>query len=102
MKEPTVAELHRFRALLDRAADMILIAEMPSGHIVDANETAAAQLGYACEELCGVSLRDIGVMPEERSGAEIDPAAPPETLTFRRRNGSTFLGRAIVRRPVNK
>lgn len=100
MKEPTVAELHRFRALLDRAADMILIAEMPSGHIVDANETAAAQLGYACEELCGLSLRDIGVVPEERSGAEIDPAAPPETLTFRRRNGSTFLGRAIIRRQL--
>ncbi|HNR98941.1 MAG TPA: EAL domain-containing protein [Planctomycetota bacterium] len=100
MKEPILAELQRFRALLDRAADIILVAEMPSGRIVDANETAAAQLGYACEELRGLSLRDIGVLPEERSGADIDPTAPPETMTFRRRNGSTFLGRTIIRRQI--
>ncbi|HQF66370.1 MAG TPA: EAL domain-containing protein [Planctomycetota bacterium] len=92
--------MQRFRALLDRAADIILVAEMPSGRIVDANETAAAQLGYACEELRGLSLRDIGVLPEERSGADIDPTAPPETMTFRRRNGSTFLGRTIIRRQI--
>ncbi len=96
--QPTMAELQRFRALLDRAADMILIAELPSGHILDANETAAAQLGYSPEELCTRSLYDIAACPEDRVGAAPDPAAATENMTFRRRNGSAFTVRACVRR----
>lgn len=53
-----LAELERFRALLDQSNDLILLLEHPSGRVLDANETALKRLGLRLEE-----LRESGIVP---------------------------------------
>lgn len=50
----------RFRALVDNAADMILVMNQ-AGHIVDVNHRACEKLGYSREELLQLSITDIDV-----------------------------------------
>ena len=52
-------QLERFRVLLDCARDVILLAELFSRRIVDANLSACRQLGYSGEELNGLTLNDV-------------------------------------------
>jgi diguanylate cyclase (GGDEF)-like protein/PAS domain S-box-containing protein len=44
-------DLHRFRALLDQSSDLIFLFEVPSGKVIDFNESACKQLGYAKEKI---------------------------------------------------
>jgi len=46
-----IEDLKRFRALLDQSYDLIFLLELPSGKMVDFNESACQQLGYAREKL---------------------------------------------------
>jgi len=46
-----IDDLKRFRALLDQSYDLIFLLELPSGKVVDFNESACQQLGYAREKL---------------------------------------------------
>ncbi len=52
-------DLERFRALLDHSSDIILLAHLPSRHIIDANASACRQLGYLAEELLATDIGKI-------------------------------------------
>jgi two-component system, cell cycle sensor histidine kinase and response regulator CckA len=83
----------RFRRFVDEAADGFYLCSR-DGEIVDANETAASSLGYATEELVGMSVFEVvtTATPEE-FGRFWDPGIPlPITLeaVHRRKDGSTF------------
>lgn len=54
-----VAELERFRALFDHGNDLILLAHTASGAICDVNIPMCKQLGYAREQLLGLSLAKV-------------------------------------------
>jgi PAS domain S-box-containing protein len=46
-----IADLERFRALLDQTRDAIFLVSACSGRVVDVNQTACLKLGYTREEL---------------------------------------------------
>lgn len=52
-------ELQRFRALLDQSSDAIFLMEVPSGRIIDVNESACRQLLLSREKLLSLTLADI-------------------------------------------
>ncbi|MDI6644376.1 MAG: histidine kinase dimerization/phosphoacceptor domain -containing protein [Methanobacteriaceae archaeon] len=54
-----VAELQKFRSLLDQSNDAIFLLKFPSGKIDDANESACNQLGYTYDELTNLSINDL-------------------------------------------
>jgi two-component system cell cycle sensor histidine kinase/response regulator CckA len=64
---PTLQEhlgrLERFRSLLDQTRDSILVMEVPSGRVIDANQSATKNLGYSREELLGKTAENL--WPEE-------------------------------------
>ena len=49
-------DLERFRALLDNCSEYIFLARAQDASLVDVSSSAALQLGYAADELPGVSL----------------------------------------------
>jgi two-component system cell cycle sensor histidine kinase/response regulator CckA len=51
-----IAELVRFRALLDQSTDAIILMQAPSGRLVDVNESACKQLGFSREELLKLTV----------------------------------------------
>lgn len=53
-----IAELKRFRELLDQSNDAIFLLEMPSGLVADSNKSASHQLGYSGDELLKMSIND--------------------------------------------
>jgi len=55
-----LAELERFRALLDQSNDTIFLIQLPTQLIVDANESACQQLGYTREELLNQPIDQLG------------------------------------------
>jgi two-component system, cell cycle sensor histidine kinase and response regulator CckA len=60
---PTLQEhlsrLERFRSLLDQTRDIIVLIEVPSGRVVDINESASTLLGYSREELLTKTAADL-------------------------------------------
>ncbi len=56
-------DLQRFRALLDKSPDLIFLFEVPSGKVIDFNESACKQLGYAREKLFSNSFDIFVVEP---------------------------------------
>ncbi|MEW6658237.1 MAG: ATP-binding protein [Thermodesulfobacteriota bacterium] len=54
-----LADLERFRALLDQSNDAIFLLEVPSGHFIDVNDFAARHLHYSPEELSRRSIFDL-------------------------------------------
>lgn len=52
-------EEHKYRDLFDRASDMILLMDLDTHTIIDANEQAEVGYGYSREELIGMSLLQI-------------------------------------------
>jgi len=50
---------HLNQVVFDRAKDGILIVDLESKGILDANESAVARLGYSREELCEMTVADI-------------------------------------------
>lgn len=59
-----IAELKRFKALLDQSNDVIFLLDMPSGLIADVNKSAVDQLGYNYNEMLNMSLNDF-IIPWE-------------------------------------
>lgn len=49
-------DLKRFRALLDSSHDLIFMLQIPSGRIIDINESASRELGYEKEKLLASSI----------------------------------------------
>lgn len=51
-----LAELERFRSLLDESHDAIFLIELPSGRLTDISESACRMLGYDRRDLFAMSL----------------------------------------------
>ena len=54
-----LADLERFKTLLDQINDAIFLIEMPSGRIADVNNSATVQTGYTFDELSRMTLYDL-------------------------------------------
>jgi PAS domain S-box-containing protein len=52
-------QLERFRALLDRIGDIILLADLSSLRLIDANASACRHLGYRREQLLAMNLDEV-------------------------------------------
>ena len=61
LRKRSELERERFRKLLDGSAESIFVVDPRDGRFVDVNETAVRALGYAREELLGLSLNHIEV-----------------------------------------
>lgn len=77
-----LAELERFRALLDQASDSIFLVALPENQVADCNDSAARRLGRNRKDLIGRDLTDIFPSltlclnkPTTRDSAQSDP--PP-------------------------
>ncbi len=91
----------RFRLLVEQSPDGIFVADS-TGHYTDVNSIGAAMLGYTRDELLTLSLPDILVDEEHaRVPAAIasfaDGSVTTAEWTFRRKDGSTFLGEVVGR-----
>lgn len=54
-----LADLERFRALLDQSHDTILLILLPEGEITEVNRSACEQLGYPRDELLSLRISDL-------------------------------------------
>ncbi len=54
-----LADLERFRALLDQSNDAIFLLEVPSGRFIDVNDFTARHLHYSPEEISRMSIFDL-------------------------------------------
>jgi diguanylate cyclase (GGDEF)-like protein/PAS domain S-box-containing protein len=54
--------LERFRTLIDRTSDFVLLIALPEGVVVDANATLGHLLGESVEKLIGQSLASLGLL----------------------------------------
>ena len=54
-----LAELEKFRSLLDQSNDAIFLVQIPSGILMDVNESACSQLGYKKEDLLNRPMGNI-------------------------------------------
>jgi len=61
---------HRYRRLFETAKDGILILNVPSGQIIDANPFIRDLLGYTFDELCGKELWEIGLFEDKQANQE--------------------------------
>ena len=80
-----------YRALFDGAPDAILITDMDSMQILDANAAASALFGYSHAELTNMLVTSVSLEPEEtrKSVSDAYPYVPRRRL--RRKDGSEFL-----------
>jgi PAS domain S-box-containing protein len=61
--------MERYRAIVDSAAEGILLVSSETGTIVEANPASIQMLGYTGEELTGMSVGDIIGSPSGQDGA---------------------------------
>ncbi|UTB33583.1 MAG: PAS domain S-box protein [Methanobacterium sp. ERen5] len=54
-----LAELERFRSLLDETNDHIFLLNIPSGKFSDVNKSASERFGLNSKELCPMSIHDL-------------------------------------------
>lgn len=54
-----IEELERFKAFIDHSNDAIFLVKVPTGQIVDVNESASRQMGWSREEFLNTTLFDI-------------------------------------------
>lgn len=54
-----LADLERFKALLDQSNDAIVLVKLPEGQITDMNWSACEQLGYRRDELLKLRISDL-------------------------------------------
>jgi two-component system, sensor histidine kinase PdtaS len=54
-----VAELERFRSLLDETNDYIFLLKIPSGRLSDVNKSASEQFGFNATETQSMSIHDL-------------------------------------------
>ena len=89
-----LAELETFRKLLDKVNDGILMVRLPSGAIVDANESACSILGFSRERLFESNLGDLfptaGVVLQRLNNVDAQTTGRRQEFSteFRRVNGS--------------
>lgn len=54
-----LADLERFRTLLDQSNDAIFLLQVPGGRFIEVNGSACKQIGYSHEEFSKMSIYDI-------------------------------------------
>jgi PAS domain S-box-containing protein len=100
-----LAELERFRVLLDQSNDAIFLIRLPDGQVADVNESACQQLGYTRDELLDQPIDQLtstdlmpwlSTQPTSAAGARLDR----ETFVtgLRRRDGETLPVEVTARR----
>jgi len=57
--QESMAELERFRKLLDCTDDAIFLVKIPGGELVDANRSACERLGYSTRDIPGHTVYDL-------------------------------------------
>ena len=50
---------NKFRSIFEQATDGIMIADAETKKLINANKSMCAMLGYACDEIVGLSVDDI-------------------------------------------
>lgn len=87
-----LADLERFRALLDQSNDAILLIQLPEGEITDVNWSACEQLGYRRDELLSLRISDL-IPPGTPDPSRQDGSAVSVemTLRFTSFSGSDYL-----------
>lgn len=63
-----LADLERFKTLLDQISDAIFLIDLPSKQIVDVNYSASAQTGHSIDELRQMTLYDLISDQDEELG----------------------------------
>lgn len=89
--EQRLAEMERFRALLDQSNDLIFLVEIPSGRFADVNESACRQLGFLRQKILAMSIGDLVPKPvlEMISALFVNDGQAVKTIvtTFHRNEG---------------
>jgi len=76
------ASEERFRNLFDKNSSVMMLIEPDSGQIVDANGATAAFYGYSKEQLVGMLISDINILPPEKIAEESQRALHEERNYF--------------------
>jgi diguanylate cyclase (GGDEF)-like protein/PAS domain S-box-containing protein len=84
-----LSRLERFRTLLDFSGEMILLVELPSGIVIDANAAAFDMLGLQQEALLGRNMATLGLAAGEEILATLNADAEDAAPTLR--HGETRL-----------
>ena len=99
-----LAELEKFRALLDQSNEAVFLVSLTDGRMDDVNESAGRQLGYTREELLALPLSAL-IVDERYSelSTYISELAEPGaakivTTPLRCRDGNTFPAELSLRR----
>ena len=71
-----------FDDVFDAHGSVMLIIDVDSGHIVEANKTAVDYYGYSYEELTSMAIQDINILSAEETKAERLLAASEERNYF--------------------
>jgi PAS domain S-box-containing protein len=93
-----VTSARRYKSLLDNAGEAIFIIDAASGALQEVNQKALALLGYDQEELALLKARELVADVDARRFTSFfrravhRREAVAEGITFRRKNGSTFIG----------
>ncbi|MFQ5704498.1 MAG: PAS domain-containing protein [Gemmatimonadales bacterium] len=95
-----LAQLQRFRTLIDRAGEAIFVADAITGRIVDVNETACSWLGLTRKRLLALSVSQLDLdFPLDCQDAVGEHVTETRMLgrpfvygagSHRRRNGTSF------------
>ncbi len=89
-----LADLERFRALLDQSNDAILLIRLPEGEITDMNWSACEQLGYRRDELLHLQINDLvpGGLPDlSWKGKAVDRHCTQTVTTSLTRQDGSFV-----------
>jgi PAS domain S-box-containing protein len=97
-----MAELERFRSLIDAASDLLFIVDVPSGRILDVNESACRRLAMAPGEIKDASFERLIAAPGWEQLTETwkrSPEVPDAVVVseFRTADGKEFPVEIAVR-----
>ncbi|MEN6441132.1 MAG: PAS domain S-box protein [Syntrophobacter sp.] len=80
----------RYRRLFEMESDAILLVDVDTGQIMDANPAAAELYGYSIVELMELSALDVSAEPEKTSLALREARIQVPLRYHRRKGGTTF------------
>ena len=83
--------MERYQAIVDNAADSIVLASCENGKIVEANPAFISLAGYTAGELCGMTVGEIITVPDKGAMEEHlrSPGGWSGEVRFRCRDGSS-------------
>ncbi len=93
----------RYQSLLECAGDAIFVIGFDNGRLEEVNRAATDLLGYSKEELGLVSGGELIPAEEQKAFAALvlqvkrSGRVGPQSITFRRKDGGTFLGEVTAR-----